>query len=117
VASIITGDSESKYLTKVKKSKSGNEYNKKIYNPIKQVNTHIYKLSKILRENGVNIWIKGVVLFTNKDSIVKVDSNKILVIQSENCDKLINLIKNNNDIVLSKNDIEKVSKILNTNIV
>jgi hypothetical protein len=112
---IITGNSESKYLTKVKRSKSGNEYNKKIYNPIKQVNTHIYKLSKILREDGVNIWIKGVVLFTNKDSIVKVDSDKILIIQSENCDKLINVIKNNNDIVISRNDIEKISKIINKN--
>jgi len=113
---IITGDIESKYLTKIKRSKSGNEYNKKIYNPIKQVNTHIYKLSKLFKENGVNIWIRGAVLFTNKDSIVKVNSNEILMIQSENCDELINAIENN-DIILSDSDIERISKIINKNIV
>lgn len=114
---VIIGNCESKYLTKIKKSKSGNEYKKKIYNPIKQVNTHIYKLSKILRNNGINSWIEGIVLFSNKDSNVKINSDKILIIQSENCDELIKFIKKNDKNVLSKSSIEKIVDIINDSII
>ena len=114
---IIIGNGESKYLTKIKKSKSGNEYKKKIYNPIKQINTHIYKLSKILRNSGVNLWIDGIVLFSNKDSIVKIDSDSVLIIQSENCDELISFIKKRKNNVLSKSNIEKIVDIIKESIV
>ncbi len=114
---IIIGNGESKYLTKIKKSKSGNEYKKKMDNPIKQINTHIYKLSKILRNSGVNLWIDGIVLFSNKDSIVKIDSDSVLIIQSENCDELISFIKKRKNNVLSKSNIEKIVDIIKESIV
>ncbi|MDM8533886.1 nuclease-related domain-containing protein, partial [Clostridiaceae bacterium HSG29] len=107
----ITGKFDDKYLMKTKKSKAGNEYNKKVYNPIKQVSTHVYKLSTILKENGVNKWIKGIVLFSNKDLKVNIEMGDNTVNIFESVDEVIRYILNyeNN---LTENDIENIEKVL-----
>lgn len=71
----ITGHVEDQHLLQIKKTKY-NSYENKFYNPLKQVNTHVYKLSKYLKDNNVNHWIEGYVYFPKKHSIVQVKNNK-----------------------------------------
>ena len=107
----IVGNSNDKYLMKTKKSKAGNEYSKKVYNPIKQVSTHVYKLATILKENGVNKWIEGIVLFSNKDLEVNIEMGDNTVNIFENIDELIRYILNYENI-LNEKDIKKIEKVL-----
>lgn len=71
----ITGHVEDEHLIQIKKTKY-NTYENKFYNPIKQVNTHVYKLSKYLKDNNVNHWIEGYVYFPKKHSNIQVKSNE-----------------------------------------
>src|SRR6056297_1115926 len=71
----ITGNVEDEHLTQIKKTKY-NTYENKFYNPIKQVNTHVYKLSKYLKDNNVNHWIEGYVYFPKKHSSIQVKNNE-----------------------------------------
>ena len=107
----IVGNSNDKYLMKTKKSKAGNEYSKKVYNPIKQVSTHVYKLSTIFKENGINKWIKGIVLFSNKDLKVNIEMKDNSVNIFENTDEVIRYILNY-DYTLNENDIKNIEKVL-----
>ena len=107
----IIGKFDDKYLMKTKKSKAGNEYSKKVYNPIKQVSTHVYKLSTILKENGVNKWIKGIVLFSNKDLSLNIEMGDNTVNIFENVDELIRYILNY-DYILNEKDIKNIEKVL-----
>lgn len=47
------------------------------YNPLKQVGTHVYRLSRYLKKEGVDCWIQGCVWFVNP-------SLEILVTNREN---------------------------------
>lgn len=71
----IVGDSRDEQLIQVKKTKY-NTYENRFYNPIKQVNTHVYKLSKYLKDNGMNHWIEGYVYFPKKHSKIHVKNNR-----------------------------------------
>jgi len=70
----IIGHSDDKYLTQIKKTKH-NTYENMFYNPIKQVNTHVFKLAEYLKSNGVNYWIEGFVYFPKKHSTIQVENN------------------------------------------
>jgi len=61
----ITGDADGKYLYQTK----GNfeTYTTKFYNPMKQVGTHVFRLSNCLKKNGINMWVQGVVFFNADD--------------------------------------------------
>lgn len=72
----IIGTYDDKYLTQHKIGQKGGHYSKTFYNPIKQVNTHIYRLSSLLRSFNLNERIQGLVYFSNPDCKVSVSSNK-----------------------------------------
>jgi len=74
IKGIITGHIDDQYLTQIKKTKY-NTYENKFYNPIKQVNTHVYKLSKYFKDNHINHWIEGYVYFPKKHSSIQVTNN------------------------------------------
>jgi hypothetical protein len=71
----ITGHVGDEHLIQIKKTKY-NTYENKFYNPIKQVNTHVYKLSKYLKDNNINDWIEGYVYFPKKHSSIQVENNE-----------------------------------------
>lgn len=72
---IISGDVSDKNWTKTKKN-GENEYTKKFYNPVKQLGTQIHRLSGALKENGVDVFIDGVVCFTNPESELNISGSK-----------------------------------------
>ena len=66
----IVGDLKDLYWTQHKVGRGGTPYTNKVYNPVKQVGTHIYCLANYLRQNGVNTYIEGMVYFVNKSCLV-----------------------------------------------
>lgn len=59
---IILGDASNEELTQRKPHRKG-DTEKVIRNPIRQVSTHIYRLSGFLRSMGIDTWVRGCVLF------------------------------------------------------
>lgn len=70
----ITGNAQSHNWTQFKTGRGGGKYSKQFYNPIKQVSTHIYRLANILRKSGFNIWVQGIVYFSNPTAQVSVEN-------------------------------------------
>lgn len=65
----ISGNFSDQQLTRTKE----NGYQSSIYNPARQVGTHVYRLSNFLREKGYKVWVQGLVMFTNKECVLKLD--------------------------------------------
>lgn len=76
----IIGDAEASQWMQHKIGRGGGRYSKKISNPVKQVKGQVYKLSKFLKEQGINVWVEGVILFTNNEVIVNVQNNNIPIL-------------------------------------
>lgn len=76
---IIKGKESDQRFTQVKKGRGGEDYSKTFYNPIKQVNTHVYRVAKVLKKNGYRYWVQGAVLFTNSEVKVDVRSGSVPV--------------------------------------
>lgn len=51
------------------------------YNPVKQVSTHVWRLSKSLRDEGVTAWVKGVVHFTNQEAVLSATTKQTPVLK------------------------------------
>jgi Nuclease-related domain. len=70
----ISGEANDTNLIQKKVSKNGGQFSKEIYNPIKQVSTHVYRLSSVLKNNGYNLWLQGTVLFINPETEVLINN-------------------------------------------
>ncbi|MGF7535443.1 nuclease-related domain-containing protein [Bacillus mexicanus] len=77
---VITGKSEDKRWVQFKETKLGGKYANPFYNPTKQVKTHVYRLSGILKEVGYQYWIQGIVYFVNPSVKVDVHSKQIPIL-------------------------------------
>jgi len=75
----ITGGANQHEWDCTKHSRAGHPYETQFYNPVKQVGTHVYRLSHYLKENGVHTWVQGVVYFSNPHALVEVHSDAIPV--------------------------------------
>lgn len=93
---VIEGNELDKRIVQHKVGRKGGKYSKEIYNPIKQVGTHVYRVSEALKKNNINVWVQGVVYFSNNDCKVCLKSEKTPIFAaSENGDKeMINYIQN-----------------------
>lgn len=76
----IVGDAEAPQWVQYKIGRGGGRYSKDIHNPVKQVKGQVYKLSKFLKENGINVWVEGVILFTNEGVSVSVQNSNIPIL-------------------------------------
>lgn len=115
VKGYIVGTDDDKDITIHKVGQKGGQYESKMYNPTKQVGTHVYRTSGFLREYGIHTWVAGMVYFTNPASTVHLQSNKIPVFsESENGGKEIcNYILNyDNRNPLSEEEINKIVNII-----
>ncbi|NMB43919.1 MAG: NERD domain-containing protein, partial [Clostridiales bacterium] len=115
----IVGNSESRDIIIHKIGQKGTPYQSRMYNPIKQVATHVYRTSSYLREEGISTWVQGMVYFTNPESTVNLPSNNIPVF-SENEGggrELYNYILHyDNAKGLSKDEIEIVVRAVKKNL-
>lgn len=110
----IVGDGDAAVWTQHKVGRGGGKYSKEMPNPIKQVRGQVYKLSKLFKENGINVWVDGIVLFTNESVNVHVASNHTGTPVLHPTKRLNqHILTHNNRQYLNKNLIGKVVEILN----
>jgi hypothetical protein len=81
---VITGKPDDQRWVQFKETKLGGKYANPFYNPTKQVKTHVYRLSSILKEKGYPYWIQGIVYFVNPNVDVKAFSKQIPVLTLKN---------------------------------
>lgn len=70
---MIEGHYSDNKLSQEKMGRGGTPYTKYFYNPIKQVGTQVYLLSQFLKGRGIDVWIQGMVYFSNPEAVVDVD--------------------------------------------
>ncbi len=87
-------------------SGSGNIYQKVVKNPIKQVKRQIYILSRLLKENDIDIWIEGYVFLVEMNS--PVESSYVLRTQKDIDNAIHHRINNN----LSHTAKEQIKQLL-----
>ena len=58
---------------------SGVDYSKFFYSPLRQVGTHVWRLSQYLKQHRIDTWIQGVVFFSHPEAEVNVKSQHIPV--------------------------------------
>lgn len=109
----IVGDAQEAEWTQYKVGRGGGKYSKKMANPIKQVKGQVYKLSKFLKEQGINVWVEGIVLFTNQAVHVKVHNTTVPILYPDK--RLTHYILTcNNRQYLNKTLINKVVETLSS---
>lgn len=82
----IEGDDTDEKWIQNKVGRKGGRYSKSMYNPMKQVSTHVFRLSNFLKTNDINVWVQGVVFFSNRSARVSINNrnNKIPVFAASN---------------------------------
>lgn len=110
----IVGDVNSNSVTQHKIGRKGGEYSRTMYNPIKQVGTHVYRVSELLKKNNINIWVQGTVFFTNNQCEVELQSNRtpVFSIREDGENEILKYIssyENNNSTISIKTKEEIVS--------
>ncbi len=109
---IISGDISDKIWKKTKRT-AENEYTKKIQNPVKQLSTQIYRLSGALKENGVNVFIEGIVCFTDPEAELNVEGSKkgiSFVSLADDKDRLADRIESNKNYI-DENVLAKIREL------
>lgn len=81
---VITGKPDDKRWAQFKETSSQGKYVNPFYNPTKQVKTHVYRLSSILKEKGYAHWVQGIVFFINPEVEVKAYSPQIPLLTLNN---------------------------------
>ena len=79
----IYGAANDQFWTQQKVGRKGGRYAKKFYNPIKQVGTHVYRTAQLLKQNHFNVWVQGIVYFTNPATGVYVNDDRIPVFSAK----------------------------------
>ncbi len=67
----FTGSYNDHHWTQHKVGRGGGHYTKEVYNPIRQVGTHTYRLAGYLREHGANVRVESTVYFTRADACLR----------------------------------------------
>lgn len=112
----VKGDISDRNLTIEKTGKKGTKYYKEMYNPYKQVKTHVYRLNKYLQQYNILCPIVGLVYFKCEQGIFENGNNSINISNSDNIifdnsEKLLSRIESNCDYRVSKYKDAVVNKI------
>lgn len=76
----IVGDADEKVWKQHKVGKRGGRYSADMYNPTKQVGTHVWRLSKRLREENMRTWVQGIAFFVNPAVKVEVEAKNVPIL-------------------------------------
>lgn len=92
----IYGNYNDYELIQEKIGRRGGRYQSVFYNPIKQVGTHVYRLSNFMKSYGIDQYITGIVFFVNEDVSLDIDTDDILVFDAKDVSKLFSYIHSQN---------------------
>ena len=113
----ISGNAEDDKLSQYKVGQKGTPYTNMFYNPVKQVSTHVFRLSKLLQEFGYRVWVQGIVYFSNPEADVAVEYDEgqvpVFAASQDGEWEMSEYITNySNNTTLSQADVEKIAGIL-----
>lgn len=77
LAGFIDADPDDKYWLQTKVSRGGVERTKKFYSPVKQVSTHLYRLKKVLQEEGIDVHLDSAVYFPDPDTRLRLTHKSV----------------------------------------
>ena len=109
----IYGNLNEKNWIQDKTDKYGIEHQKELYNPVKQVRTHVFRLANYLRDNRIFTHINGAVYFANPETAVHLngDNTDIPVFTYRSAQGLIDFIMRGNA-NLSDKSIKRIIQLL-----
>lgn len=112
----IEGKEEERFWKQHKIGRKGTHYTQEFYSPVKQVGTHVYRLSKILKSTNVYTWVQGAVYFVNEDvDLSGIDLNNTPIFSLKNpLSKYLNTLEDKSDMTEEKIDL--IVSILNSRI-
>ena len=109
----IVGNGDDSHWIQHKVGRGGGKYSKEMPNPVKQVRGQVYKLSKLFKENGINVWVDGIVLFTNESVNVNVQNTSVPVLYPAK--RLYHhILTHNNRQYLNRSLVKKTVEILSS---
>lgn len=114
----IVGNTADERWTQHKVGQKGGQYSKDMYSPVKQVGTHVFRLSKFLKQNGINVWVQGIVYFSNYQAVVEVNQNlnnapPVFAVSEDGERELVRYIGNyEGKNKIDKNTFEKIVNLL-----
>ncbi|WP_369436046.1 nuclease-related domain-containing protein [Lysinibacillus fusiformis] len=108
---VIEGNVNDRELLQIKHD----GHKKTIYNPVKQVATHTYRLHRYLCQHGVDYWIQGTVYFAN--DAVRIDvaphsSTPIFSVKDNGSKRLLCYIVERHGQALSRSEQRMVEKLI-----
>lgn len=112
----IEGNESDRFWMQHKIGRKGARYSQEFYSPVKQVGTHVYRLSKLLKAEGVYTWVQGVVYFVHEEvDIERVNSVHTPVLSSETgLHDFLRTLDKKEDVTEEK--VERIVSILNSRI-
>lgn len=110
----IKGKVDEKYWIQEKTGSGGGNYKNEFYSPLKQVGTHVYRLSGLLKKSGVNIWIESGVFFSNSKATLSLDGegSRVFSVKKQGAKEMIDFIKSQSRLSLSEEDINEINDLL-----
>ena len=100
----IVGDENERNWIQNKTGRNGGTYSSELFNPTKQVKTHVYRLKTVLNEElGINPWIQSIVVFANDTTELDVNSKTTIVLRKKDLIKYIKNYTNIDSRILRKN--------------
>jgi len=109
---VIYGHPNKRSWVQIKYDRGGNQYRKDLYNPIKQVKTHVYVLANLLRSCGCNVYVKAMVLFVNYQTRLMLERGRsripVFSVSDNGGRRVLNYILSGERII-SKNDCTRIT--------
>ena len=113
---IISGSIDSKTLLKTKTIKSGDTYNKQIYNPVLQLSTHMKLISELFCSNNIGLEIFGCVYFSHPKAINNIKGKRqnisIFTSSQSGAKLLVSQILRCKEYELNKKQIQKIKSLV-----
>jgi len=109
----VTGDEKESHWKQIKVTDNGGRYVNHIYNPTRQVRSHVHKVAHNLRKKGYAGWVQSIVWFTNEEIELKINRDKTPIFSDKN--KISDFILNYKpSSKITKEDYDSILKTLKT---
>lgn len=113
----VVGNSDEYELTINKIGRRGGEYSNTMYNPLKQVNTHVGRLAALLKQQNIRAWVQGSVYFSNPETQVSINNSSSIPVFKYNGIQLLSYIEQYNKCNISQQEQQRIISLLSNYII
>lgn len=108
---VIRGNVADQRLSQHKEAPRGKSHDKTLYNPVKQVGTHVYRVAAYLKQNRIQTWVQGIVYFADVDTTVELTGHGQISVFSHRDNgptELLTYIESHSGKSLTKHETTKI---------